>query len=64
MIVADISKEASSLVNPNFRGGDWQREYDKIFARLIIQACQDNLAWHGQDESVLQLEWFKINKVK
>ena len=64
MIVAEISKQASSMANPNFRGSDWQREYDKIFARLVVQACQDNLGFHGHDDSVLQLEWFKLNKVQ
>ncbi len=35
----------------------------ETFAELIIRECQDNLAWHGHDESVSQLEWFKVNKL-
>jgi hypothetical protein len=37
-------------------------EFEK-FAELIIRECQDNLAWHGHDEAVSQLEWFKANKL-
>ena len=35
----------------------------ETFAELIIRECQDNLAWHGHDEAVSQLEWFKANKL-
>ena len=38
--------------------------YDDFkFAELIIRECMDNLAWHGHDEAVSQLEWFKVNKL-
>jgi hypothetical protein len=37
--------------------------YEK-FAELIVRECMDNLAWHGHDEAVSQLEWFKINKLE
>ncbi len=33
------------------------------FAELIERDCQDNLAWHGHDEAVSQLEWFKAHKL-
>ena len=33
------------------------------FAELIVQDCQDNLAWHGHDEAVSQLDWFKAHKL-
>ena len=33
------------------------------FAELIVQECMDNLEWHGHDEAVSQLEWFKVNKL-
>lgn len=33
------------------------------FAELLIREFMDNLAWHGHDEAVSQLEWFKINKL-
>ncbi len=36
---------------------------EQKFAELIIRECQDNLAWHGHDEAVSQLEWFKVNKL-
>ena len=35
----------------------------KKFAELLIREFMDNLAWHGHDEAVSQLEWFKINKL-
>jgi hypothetical protein len=33
------------------------------FAELIVRDCQDNLAWHGHDEAVSQLDWFKAHKL-
>lgn len=38
-------------------------EFNKKFAELIVKECQDNLAWHGHDEAVSQLDWFKVNKL-
>lgn len=35
----------------------------KLFAELIVQECIDNLLWHGEDDAVAKLEWFKINKL-
>jgi hypothetical protein len=40
----------------------WDKNIEK-FAELIVRECQDNLAWHGHDEAVSQLEWFKVNKL-
>ena len=33
------------------------------FAELLVRECMDNLAWHGHDEAVNQLEWFRVNKL-
>ncbi len=33
------------------------------FAELIVRDCQDNLAWHGHDEAVSQLDWLKAHKL-
>ena len=33
------------------------------FAELIVRECMDNLAWHGEDEAVSKMEWFKVNKL-
>ena len=30
---------------------------------LAIKECMDTLAWHGEDDAVSKLEWFKINKL-
>ena len=55
----------------------WAEEYwdnpntDKLlpaqlnrFAELIVRECMDNLAWHGHDEAVSQLNWFLHNKIR
>ena len=34
------------------------------FAELVVRECQDNLAWHGHDEAVSQLDWFLHNKIR
>jgi hypothetical protein len=34
------------------------------FAELIVRECQDNLAWHGYDEAVSQLDWFLHHKIR
>jgi hypothetical protein len=36
----------------------------KKFAKLIVRECMDNLAWHGHDEAVSQLQWFLSNKFR
>ena len=34
-----LSNQAAGSVPNDLRGSDWQLEYDKIFAELIIQEC-------------------------
>lgn len=41
---------------------DYAREGIEKFAELIVRECQDNLAWHGHDEAVSQLDWLKVNR--
>jgi hypothetical protein len=38
-------------------------EQMREFAESIVRECMDNLAWHGHDEAVSQLEWFKVNRL-
>jgi hypothetical protein len=38
-------------------------EQMREFAELIVRECMDNLEWHGHDEAVSQLEWFKVNRL-
>jgi len=38
-------------------------EQMRDFTKLIVRECMDNLAWHGHDEAVSQLEWFKVNRL-
>jgi len=38
-------------------------DYEK-FAELIVRECMDNLAWHGHDEAVSQLDWFLHHKIR
>jgi dihydroneopterin aldolase len=35
----------------------------EALAERIVGECMDNLAWHGHDEAVNQLEWFRVNKL-
>jgi len=42
---------------------DYAKEGIEKFAELIVKECMDNLAWHGHNEAVSQLEWFKVNKL-
>ena len=39
--IKELSKQAAQAVNPGFRGSDWQREYEKKFAELIVKMCAD-----------------------
>ena len=40
-----------------------QKDLEK-FAELIVRECMDNLAWHGHDEAVSQLDWFLHHKIR
>ena len=33
------------------------------FAELIVQECIDNLLWHGHDDAINQLYWFREAKL-
>ncbi len=54
--------EQAGLVGPSSRVGNSHEATEK-FAELIVRDCQDNLAWHGHDEAVSQLDWFKAHKL-
>jgi hypothetical protein len=54
----------SSEVDPTIKSVSVTRHFDlDLFTELVVRECQDNLAWHGHDEAVSQLEWFKANKL-
>ena len=36
---------------------------EEKFAELIVRECMDCLHFHGDDEAISHLEWFKINKL-
>jgi hypothetical protein len=40
------------------------KAFAEKFAELIVRECMDNLAWHGHDEAVSQLDWFLHHKIK
>ena len=44
--------------------GHWDMPECKKFAELIVRECMDNLAWHGHDEAVSQLDWFLHHKIR
>jgi len=63
--ILELAKESGYVYHvggtvPHFEFSNNQLEK---FAELIIRECQDNLAWHGHDEAVSQLDWFKVHKL-
>lgn len=59
--LSDIAYKIHLANNPHSSFGR-RSDYDLEFARLIIEECMDNLAFHGHDDAVSQLEYFKVNK--
>ena len=50
--------EGDKVGTPLF--GDWIKDGAlEKFAELIVQECIGNLEFHGHDEAVDQLEWFR-----
>ena len=52
-----LAREAGFFANPDVE------KFEK-FAELIVRECMDNLAWHGHDEAVSQLDWFLHHKIR
>jgi hypothetical protein len=44
-----LSNQAAASVTSGLRGCDWQLEYDKIFAELIIRECMNICAEREED---------------
>ena len=59
--IRELWDQAASLETDSSWEG--QTRFMEKFAELIVQDCQDNLAWHGHDEAVSQLDWFKAHKL-
>ncbi len=61
-LIAKLYDQATVLEG----NGDYvSGELDPVkFAELIVRECMDNLAWHGHDEAVSQLNWFLGNKIR
>ncbi len=61
----ELAIEAAGRGLQTFATSDFDSQ-DKIqrFAELIVRECQDNLAWHGHDEAVSQLDWFLHHKIR
>ena len=58
--IRELEKQAT-----DYYSNGQERIFDRQkFAQLIIQECMDNLAWHGHDEAVSQLNWFLVNKIR
>jgi hypothetical protein len=60
--IRELWDQAASLETDSSWEG--QTRFMEKFAELIVQDCQDNLAWHGHDEAVSQLDWFKAHKLE
>jgi len=69
--IQEIARQAGVTLNEGFDGNkDFvygitasPEELEK-FAELIVRECMDNLAWHGHDEAVSQLDWFLHHKIR
>ena len=65
-------KELAHQANGHWEYGDFNIPHSvyfaetdlQKFAELIVRECMDNLAWHGHDEAVSQLDWFLHNKIR
>jgi hypothetical protein len=56
----EAAKYSAVMALPTGQSGN--ELFVEKFAELIIRECQDNLAWHGHDEAVSQLDWLKVNR--
>ena len=64
--IRELEKQATTVVEGWSDENGTTRYYEfnrDKFAELIVRECMDNLAWHGEDEAVSKLEWFKVNKL-
>ena len=62
--IRELEKQCwSHYVNGVLIDGHLHFDVEK-FAELIVRECMDNLAWHGHDEAVSQLDWFLHNKIR
>lgn len=58
--IRELEKQAT-----DYYSNGQERIFDRQkFAELIVRECMDNLAWHGHDEAVSQLNWFLVNKIR
>ncbi len=60
--IKELLKQATKEVDPYDRVWVFSKVDQAKFAELIVRECQDNLAWHGHDEAVSQLDWLKVNR--
>ncbi len=51
-LLQELARGAGFYANPDVE------KFEK-FAEIIIQECIDNLAWHGHDDAVSQLNYLK-----
>jgi hypothetical protein len=69
--IRKLAEQAGATLNEGFDGNKnfvyaitTSPEELKKFAELIVRECMDNLAWHGHDEAVSQLDWFLHHKIR
>jgi hypothetical protein len=46
-----LSNQAAASVTSGLRGCDWQLEYDKIFADLIVKECMEQV-WYTREDGI------------
>jgi hypothetical protein len=63
--IQELAIQAAGKGFSTFSTSDFDSQ-EKIerFAELIVRECMDNLAWHGHDEAVSQLDWFLHHKIR
>jgi hypothetical protein len=61
--IQELAKQSTTIEYGVDNGFDRVTFDKEKFAELIVRECMDNLAWHGHDEAVSQLEWFLSNKI-
>jgi hypothetical protein len=62
--IRELAEQAGSTHKQNLGVYQFYSYELEKFAELIVRECMDNLAWHGHDEAVSQLDWFLHHKIR
>jgi len=59
-----LSNQAAASVTSGLRGCDWQLEYDKIFADLIVKECADFVEYRLTNPNGASMAWCDGSDIK